>query len=59
LPLLIAALAIVDMGAVIVIALFYTGAIAWSGLAIARVMLLMLVALIGIGVRSPRSHQCC
>lgn len=49
----LAALAIVDdMGAVIVIAMFYTGAIAWGALAIAGIILLMLVALNAMGVRS-------
>lgn len=42
----LAALAIVDdMGAVLVIAVFYSGAIAWHALAAAGVMILLLVAL--------------
>lgn len=48
----LAALAIVDdMGAVLVIALFYTGAIAWTALAAAAGILVMLIALNAIGVR--------
>jgi Na+/H+ antiporter NhaA len=42
-----------------VIALFYTGAIVWGGLAIAGTILVMLVALTAIGVRSPHCLQCC
>jgi NhaA family Na+:H+ antiporter len=47
----LAALAIVDdMGAVLVIAIFYSGAIAWGAVAAAAVMLLTLVALNAAGV---------
>ena len=46
------ALAIVDdMGAVIVIALFYSSAIAWGALGSAAVLLLMLIGFNAIGVR--------
>jgi len=46
------ALAIVDdMGAVIVIALFYSSAIAWGALGAAAVLLLMLIGFNAIGVR--------
>jgi len=46
------ALAIVDdMGAVIVIALFYSSAIAWGALGSAAVLLLVLIGLNAIGVR--------
>ena len=48
----LAALAIVDdMGAVLVIALFYTGAIAWGALGMAGLILLLLVALNVLRVR--------
>ena len=48
----LAALAIVDdMGAVLVIALFYTGDIAWGALGMAGIILLALVALNIVGVR--------
>jgi len=48
----LAASAIVDdMGAVLVIALFYTRAIAWSALAMAGLMLLLLIALNVLRVR--------
>ncbi len=48
----LAALAIVDdMGAVVVIALFYSTSIAWNALVGAGIILLMLVALNAIGVR--------
>ena len=46
------ALAIVDdMGAVIVIALFYSNAIAWSALGVAAVLLVILIGFNMIGVR--------
>jgi NhaA family Na+:H+ antiporter len=49
----LAALAIVDdMGAVIVIALFYTDAIAWGALGFAGIFLVMLATLNVLGVRS-------
>ena len=52
LKIFLAALAIVDdMGAVLVIALFYTGELAWGSLGIAGTILLMLVALNILGVR--------
>jgi NhaA family Na+:H+ antiporter len=48
----LAALAIVDdMGAVLVIALFYTSTIAWAALAIAGLILLLLIGLNVLGVR--------
>jgi NhaA family Na+:H+ antiporter len=48
----LAALAIVDdLGAVLVIALFYTGEIAWRALALAGVILLLLTALNLLGTR--------
>ena len=48
----LAALAIVDdMGAVLVIALFYTAAIVWTALAMAGLILLLLVVLNVLGVR--------
>ena len=50
----LAALAIVDdMGAVLVIALFYTGDIAWGALGIAGLILLALIALNVLGVTAP------
>lgn len=53
LKIFLAALAIVDdMGAVIVIALFYTGAIAWGSLGIAGLIMCMLIALNALAVRS-------
>ena len=52
LKIFLAALAIVDdMGAVLVIALFYTGEIAWGALGMAGVILLVLFALNVVGVR--------
>ena len=52
LKIFLAALAIVDdMGAVLVIALFYTGAIAWDALGKAGVILLLLIALNVLRVR--------
>jgi NhaA family Na+:H+ antiporter len=52
LKIFLAALAIVDdMGAVLVIALFYTGAIAWGALAIAGLILLLVVTLNVVRVR--------
>ncbi len=48
----LAALAIVDdMGAVLIIAIFYTHAIAWSALAGAAVMLVVLIGFNAMGVR--------
>jgi Na+:H+ antiporter, NhaA family len=48
----VTALAIVDdMGAVLVIALFYSGAIAWGALAGAALMLLILIGFNAMGVR--------
>lgn len=53
LKIFLAALAIVDdMGAVIVIALFYTGVIAWGSLGIAGLIMCMLIALNALAVRS-------
>jgi NhaA family Na+:H+ antiporter len=53
LKIFLAALAIVDdMGAVLVIALFYTGAIAWGALGMAGLMLLLLIALNVLRIRS-------
>lgn len=53
LKIFLAALAIVDdMGAVLVIALFYTGTIAWGALGMAGVILLVLAALNVLRVRS-------
>jgi NhaA family Na+:H+ antiporter len=52
LKIFLAALAIVDdMGAVLVIAIFYTGAIAWGTLAMAGVILLLLIGLNLLRVR--------
>ena len=52
LKIFLAALAIVDdMGAVLVIALFYTGDIAWGALGMAGIILLSLIALNLLGVR--------
>ena len=52
LKIFLAALAIVDdMGAVLVIALFYTGAIAWGALGMAGLILLVLIALNVLRVR--------
>ena len=52
LKIFLAALAIVDdMGAVLVIALFYTGGIAWGSLAMAGAILLLLIALNVLRVR--------
>ena len=52
LKIFLAALAIVDdMGAVLVIALFYTGAIAWGALGMAGLILLLLIALNVLRVR--------
>jgi len=52
LKIFLAALAIVDdIGAVLVIALFYTGTIAWGALGIAGLILLLLGALNVLGVR--------
>lgn len=52
LKIFLAALAIVDdMGAVLVIALFYTGDIAWAALGTAGLVLLVLIALNLLGVR--------
>lgn len=48
------ALAIVDdLGAVLVIALFYTSDILWSALGVAGLILLILIALNWVGVRNP------
>jgi NhaA family Na+:H+ antiporter len=48
------ALAIVDdLGAVLVIALFYTSDILWSALGVAGLILLVLIALNWVGVRNP------
>ena len=53
LKIFLAALAIVDdMGAVLVIALFYTGAIAWDALGMAGLILLLLITLNGLRIRS-------
>ncbi len=53
LKIFLAALAIVDdMGAVLVIAIFYTGAIAWGALAMAGFILLLLIALNVLRIRS-------
>ena len=53
LKIFLAALAIVDdMGAVLVIALFYTEAIAWSALGMAGLIFLLLAALNLLGIRS-------
>lgn len=53
LKIFLAALAIVDdMGAVIVIALFYTGVIAWGPLGIAGLIMCVLIALNALAVRS-------
>jgi NhaA family Na+:H+ antiporter len=53
LKIFLAALAIVDdMGAVLVIALFYTSAIAWGALAIAGIILLLLIGLNALRIRS-------
>ena len=50
----LAAVAIADdIGAVLVIAIFYTASIAWIGLAVAAALLVILVALNARGVRSP------
>jgi Na+:H+ antiporter, NhaA family len=52
LKIFLAALAIVDdMGAVVVIAVFYTRAIAWGALAVAGLLLLLLIALNVLRVR--------
>ena len=54
LKIFLAALAIVDdMGAVLVIALFYTGAIAWGALGMAGLILLLLIALNVLRIRTP------
>ncbi len=48
------ALAIVDdLGAVLVIALFYTSDILWSALGVAGLIMLVLIALNWVGVRNP------
>ncbi len=48
------ALAIVDdLGAVLVIALFYTSDILWSALGVAGIIMLVLIALNWVGVRNP------
>ena len=53
LKIFLAALAIVDdMGAVLVIALFYTGAIAWGTLGMAGLILLLLISLNVLRIRS-------
>lgn len=53
LKIFLAALAIADdMGAVLVIALFYTGALAWGALGVAGLIVGLLVALNVLGVRS-------
>ena len=53
LKIFLAALAIVDdMGAVLVIALFYAGAIAWGALGVAGLILLLLIALNILRIRS-------
>ena len=53
LKIFLAALAIVDdMGAVLVIALFYTGAIAWGALGMAGLILLLLITLNVLRIRS-------
>lgn len=53
LKIFLAALAIVDdMGAVLVIALFYTGDIAWNALGVAGLILLLLAALNRLRIRS-------
>ncbi len=53
LKIFLAALAIVDdMGAVLVIALFYTGAIAWGALGVAGLILLLLVGLNLLRIRA-------
>lgn len=52
LKIFLAALAIVDdLGAVLVIALFYTGEIVWSALGMAALILLLLMALNLLGIR--------
>ena len=54
LKIFLTALAIVDdIGAVLVIALFYTAAIAWPALVVGLVLLLGLVGASRVGVRSP------
>ncbi len=51
------ALAIVDdLGAVVVIAVFYSGGLAWSALALAAVVLVMLVGLNVSGIRHPAPY---
>jgi NhaA family Na+:H+ antiporter len=42
-----------DLGAVLVLAIFYTTNIAWSALGIAAIVVLILVALNALGVRNP------
>ncbi len=59
LKIFLAALAIVDdMGAVLVIAIFYTGAIAWGALGLAGIILLLLVALNLLRVRILTPYLC-
>jgi NhaA family Na+:H+ antiporter len=42
-----------DLGAVLVLAIFYTSGIAWSALGAAAVIVLILIALNALGVRNP------
>jgi len=42
-----------DLGAVLVLAIFYTSGIAWPALGVAAVIVLILVALNALGVRNP------
>jgi NhaA family Na+:H+ antiporter len=42
-----------DLGAVLVLAIFYSSGIAWSALGVAAVIVLILVALNALGVRNP------
>ncbi|MEP7049869.1 MAG: Na+/H+ antiporter NhaA [Pseudomonadota bacterium] len=50
---LLLALAVIDdLGAILVIAIFYSSGIAWSGLAIAALGLLLIVLMRAIGIRS-------
>ncbi len=46
-----------DLGAVVVIALFYSGEILWSALGVAAVVLVMLILLNRTGVRNPLPYS--